>query len=124
MAKIEGIDGMTPERLQTAVARGGKFVYFPYVISVVVMTFRRSSPILFLQPGESAVVKGLPYLFLTFLLGWWGIPWGIIRTPMALVTILRGGIDVTYDVMASLMPAPTPIAAAPYVDNRGPGNPW
>jgi hypothetical protein len=36
--------------------------------------------------------------------GWWGIPWGPIFTVPALVTNLRGGIDVTESMLASLSP--------------------
>ena len=127
MAKIVGLEGLTPEQLQAEVYRGGKFVYFPYVISIVVMTFRRGSDIHFIRAGENAVVKGLPYTLLSLFLGWWGFPWGLIRTPRALYTNLTGGKDVTQEVMASLRPAATPVPSGrPGMPNfdLGPQNPW
>jgi ATP-dependent phosphoenolpyruvate carboxykinase len=33
------------------------------------------------------------------LLGWWGIPWGPIYTIAAVVTNIRGGKDVTAEIL-------------------------
>ena len=99
--KINGIEGMTVSHIQSEIARGGKFVIFPYCISIVVMTFRRNSDIYFIKAGESAVSAGLGYTLLALILGWWGIPWGPIFTIGAIYTNLTGGKDVTAEVMAS-----------------------
>lgn len=64
------------------------------------MTFKRSSDIYFILGGENAVVKGLGFTALTFLLGWWGIPWGPIWTIGAFVTNFGGGKDVTGEILA------------------------
>jgi len=40
-------------------------------------------------------------------LGWWGIPWGPIWTISTIVTNLRGGRDVTNEVVRSMA---TPVA--------------
>ena len=101
--KINGIEGMTVSHIQSEIARGGKFVIFPYCISIVVMTFRRNSDIYFIKAGESAVSAGLGYTLLALILGWWGIPWGPIFTIGALYTNLTGGKDVTAEVMASIV---------------------
>lgn len=102
--KIEGIDGLTAEQVLREVERGGRFVYFQYCISALVITFRRNSPAYFIRPGESATGKGLSWTLLTLALGWWGFPWGLIWTPMALYTNLRGGKDITAQLMPSLLP--------------------
>ena len=96
---IKGIEGMTADQIQREVERGGRFVIFQYCISALVITFRRNSPIYFVRAGESPVGKGLPWTLLTLVPGWWGFPWGLIWTPMALFTNLRGGKDVTAQVM-------------------------
>lgn len=101
---IKGIDGMSVGELQDQIRQGGKFVIYSYCISILVMTFKRSSDIHFLRSGDSAVLAGLPYTLLSLFLGWWGIPWGFIYTPMALVQNLGGGKDVTVEVMQSLGP--------------------
>lgn len=85
--------------VQDEVMNGAKFVIYTYCISVLVMTFKRGTDIYFVKNSESRVAKGLPWTLLTFLLGWWGIPWGFIYTPMALYDNLSGGKDVTDQVM-------------------------
>lgn len=96
--QIQGIEGLSPEDIQRELRNGGKFVVFSYAVSIVVLTFRRKSDVHFLRAGENAVVAGLPYTLLSLFLGWWGFPWGLIYTPMALATNLSGGEDVTTEV--------------------------
>ena len=100
--KINGIENMGNLELQSELQRGGKFVTFPYVISVLVITFRRTSDIYFIKADESAVVKGLPFTLLSLFVGWWGIPWGIIYTIGALWTNLNGGRDVTAEILSAM----------------------
>ncbi len=102
MAKIVGIEGMTGADLQMHLSSGGKFVIFPYCISIIVLTFRRGSNIHFIRAGENAVSKSVPFILLSLLLGWWGIPWGPIHTVGSVVTNLKGGKDVTSEVLASI----------------------
>jgi hypothetical protein len=100
--KIIGIEGLDGEALVHELERGGRFVVYQYCISILVMTFRRSTNIHFIRGGESAVVKGIGPTALTLLLGWWGIPWGPIYTIGSFVSNIRGGKNVTQDVLASL----------------------
>ena len=92
---------MTVAQIQEEVANGGKFVLYTYCISIVVMSFRRPSAIYFIRHGENAFVKGLPFTLVSFFLGWWGIPWGIVYTFGSLFTNLRGGKNVTAELMKS-----------------------
>ena len=103
--KIVGIDGMTGSQLQQELERGGRFVVFQYCISILVLTFRRSSNVYFLPGGASAVGKAAPFTLISLLLGWWGIPWGPIWTVGSIVTNLRGGKNVTADVVRALSTA-------------------
>ena len=93
---------MTPGELRHQIDLGGRFVYYKYTISVVVLTLRRASNIYFIKPGDSAVTKGLGWTALTFFFGWWGIPWGPIYSVGTLWTNLRGGVDVTAQAVNSL----------------------
>jgi hypothetical protein len=102
--KINGIEGMSTEQLGFEVQRGGKFVFYYYCVSLVFVTFRRPSPIYFIRSGESTTGKGLPWILVTVLLGWWGIPWGPIRSIQSLVVNLKGGKDVTAEIMAKAQP--------------------
>jgi hypothetical protein len=96
---------MSGEDLARELDRGGKFVVFQYTISIVIMTFKRSSSIRFVKAGEGTFAASLPYTLLTLFLGWWGIPWGPIYSIAALFSNLSGGKDVTSEVLGSLTEA-------------------
>ncbi len=100
--KIVGIEDLSAEELNRELERGGEFVVFQYVISILILTFRRSSNIHFIREGESKLLKSLPFSIITLFFGWWGIPWGPVYSIGSLVTNLRGGKVVTQDVIASL----------------------
>lgn len=100
--KIKNIDGLTVDQVNRELDHGAKFVIYQFAISIVVMTFRRSSDIYFVRAGESATIKGLPYTLLSIVLGWWGIPWGPIYTIGSVYTNLSGGKNITKEVLASL----------------------
>ena len=82
-------------------AEGARFVRFSYAISLVLVTFRRESDVYFIRKGDSAFAEGWPYSLLSFLLGWWGIPFGPIYTIIALVTNFKGR-DVTEEVIEAM----------------------
>ena len=111
---VRPLKGMSPNELQGELQRGARLVYFTYVFSVLVMSFKRGSEIYVVPAGESAVTAGLKYTGLSVLVGWWGIPWGIIWTIMALVKNFQGGTDVTEQILARMRAANAarPAAAA------------
>lgn len=98
--KIVGTEGMTVSEVNMELQKGAKFVVYQYCVSIVVLTFKRGSDIHFIRADESAVSKSWPYTLLSLVGGWWGIPWGPIYTIRALTTNLRGGKDVTPQVVA------------------------
>jgi hypothetical protein len=107
---IQGIGNMTPDQLRFELQRGAKLVRYQYCVSLLVITFKRSSEVYYIPVGESSVTKGLPWILLTAVAGWWGIPWGPIFTIQSLVTNFKGGTDLTADVSAAMnrtAPAPT-----------------
>lgn len=89
---------MSPDQIIAGIKQGGRFVHFTYAISILVMTFRRSSSIYYIQPGENATKYGLKHTGVSLILGWWGIPWGPIYTIGALITNLGGGKDITNEM--------------------------
>lgn len=105
MAKISGIENMSGAELSAELAKGGRFVVYEYVISIIILTFYRSSNVTFIKSDENGMVKGLGFTVLTLFLGWWGIPWGPIRSIQALVTNFKGGKDVTERVVAAMKQA-------------------
>ena len=110
--KIVGAENMSADQMRFEIQRGAKLVYFQYAISVLVMSFRRSSNIYFIPAGESALGKSMPWTLLSLIAGWWGIPWGPIWTIQALITNFKGGKDVTAEIAAHLQPAQPKVAVA------------
>ena len=104
MTKIVGMEEVKSGfQLQQEIQQGARFVLYKYCISIVIISFQRSSDLYYIRPGESTVVKGLPFTLLSLVLGWWGIPWGPIYTIMDVVLNFSGGEDVTQKVLASMM---------------------
>ena len=102
--KIIGIEGMSFQQVEDAVAAGGRFVIYQYCVSVLVMSFKRHSNIHFVPAGASAAGLGTQFVLVSLLAGWWGIPWGPIWTLATVVDNAGGGIDVTNSVLGSLAP--------------------
>jgi hypothetical protein len=76
-------------------ADGGRLVFYEYCISLVFVTLRKPGRVQRLRPGEWGLVRGLPATAVSLLLGWWGVPWGLIYTPLTLWTNLTGGRPLT-----------------------------
>jgi hypothetical protein len=100
--RIRGIETLTAAEVEAELEAGGRFVFFELCISLVLVTWRRPTDIFLLRAGERGLVRGLPFTLLTLLLGWWGLPWGLVYTPQALLTNLSGGRDVTAEARALL----------------------
>ncbi len=112
--KIVGTEGHSPESLRQEVDRGARFVIYSYNVSLLVVSFKRPTDIYFIRPGESRILKALPFTLISLVCGWWGIPWGIIYTFQSLHQNLTGGKDVTESLLATLNPPPVaPGEAAP-----------
>jgi hypothetical protein len=99
---LRRVEGMSIGIIRSEVQRGGRFVRFDYVVSALLLTFRQESDPHLIRSGERALAVGARFTVVTLLLGWWGIPWGPLFSVRALWRNLRGGIDVTADVMAVL----------------------
>jgi hypothetical protein len=71
-----------------------KMVIFQYTVSLVFVTFRRESNAYLVPKADNTFLLSLPYTTLSFLLGWWGFPWGPIETVPSIYRNLRGGITL------------------------------
>ncbi len=100
---IPGTQGKSARKIADEIAAGGRFVLFQYAISLIVITFRRSSPIVYLAPGQSGVLPAFGWSMIPLFLGWWGIPWGPIYSIGALWRNSAGGVDVTEPILAQLV---------------------
>ncbi len=102
MAQIQNLNGITHDELAHELANGAKFVVFEYCISILIMTFKRPTDVYFIRAGESTIKHSIGPTILTFIMGWWGIPWGPIYSIMALYNNVSGGKDMTNEVRHSL----------------------
>jgi hypothetical protein len=98
--KIKNIDGISADELQREVSNGGKFIFFAYTISVIFLTFKRTSGVYLIRSGENVLLKGSRFTLATLFFGWWGVPWGPKHSIESIRTNLQGGKDVTEEVMA------------------------
>lgn len=102
LMKIKNIEGLSAADLQQEADNGARFVYFPYVISFIVVTFRKTSGVYMIKKGESVSKRGTPFTIISMLFGWWGIPFGPKYTLESIRVNQKGGKDVTDEVMATV----------------------
>ncbi|MGB3005482.1 MAG: hypothetical protein WBC06_03160 [Chitinophagaceae bacterium] len=100
--KIKNIDGLSASDLQEEERKGGRFIYFAYTVSLIVFTFKRTSGVYLVRKSENRLAKGIPFVIISALLGWWGIPFGPKFTLESIRTNMKGGKDVTDEVMATV----------------------
>ena len=108
--KIHGTENLSNEEISAQLQQGARFLMFPYCVSVLVMSFKRSSGVHFVPAGESAAGKRLQFALLSLVFGWWGIPWGPIWTLGTVYRNIAGGIDVTREVLGAAQAADVPRA--------------
>jgi hypothetical protein len=99
---IIGLEGLSNDEINQELQSGARFVVFQYCISILVLTFRRSSAVHFIRAGEGTFSKSIGYTILSLVAGWWGIPWGPIFTISSIFTNLSGGKDVTHQVLGAV----------------------
>jgi len=100
--KINNLGELTVAELNDELEKGAKFVVFQYSISVLVMSFKRSSDIYFIKADESTIKYSIIFTLITLVFGWWGIPWGPIYTIGSLISNFSGGKDITQEVINSM----------------------
>lgn len=101
--KIKNIDGLTAFDIQEAVNGGARFVFYVFTVSLIIVTFKRTSGVYMVRGGERATGRSVGYSAISFLFGWWGIPFGPKYTLESIRANMRGGKDVTDDVMATVI---------------------
>jgi len=82
-----------------------RVVFYEYCISLIFITLRRPSRLYRLRKTSWGLLPGLRYTLVTLLLGWWGIPFGFIYTPLVLWTNLSGGREITAEEWQRLRPS-------------------
>ncbi|MDL2144921.1 hypothetical protein QQY79_20525 [Flavobacterium tructae] len=101
--QIKNIEGLSVSQIRNMVQQGGKFVVFPYTVSFILMTLKRSSDIYFIKANENTFKYSYGFVFLNLIVGWWGIPWGPIYTIGSAYHHAVGGKDLTQAVLSHLI---------------------
>ena len=105
MPTIRGIGRMTIGEMREEIKRGSRFVVFEYVISLFLISKQQVSSAYFIRAGEATFLKSLPYTLVTLVAGWWAFPFGPANTIVALRDNLRGGRDVSAEVIDQILAA-------------------
>ena len=100
---INGLEGKSIAQLELELKHGGRFVVYLWVVSILIITWKRPSAIHYIAPGRSRVMPGLMFSAVSAVFGWWGIPWGLFYTVEALAENFGGGKDVTAEVRSALL---------------------
>ena len=101
--KIVIKDNFNLDELRNEIQNGGRFIVFPYCISLVfAVTLRRFSPAIFFKNGESIIKFKNKYNLISYIFGWWGIPWGPIHTLSDIKINNSGGLDITEDILLNI----------------------
>lgn len=96
--KLSELEMQSKRWVADEIKNGGRFVIYPFTISIIIMTFKKNSGVYFLRDGESPLKHGWIWMLISFVLGWWGFPYGPIYTIESLNDCYYG-VNVTTDVL-------------------------
>ncbi len=101
--KIEIPEQITIDELIEKINNGARFIIYPYCISLFfAVTLKRFSKAYLIENHQLKTKYKRKYNNLSYLFGWWGIPWGVILTIEYSKLNNKGGLDVTDDIVANL----------------------
>ncbi|MCI0703599.1 MAG: hypothetical protein L0241_21165 [Planctomycetia bacterium] len=109
---IRGSRPLFAEEVRTRLDAGARCVRFEFCISLLVITFRRQSPVYLTNSWQERYLRGLGYSLLALLLGPWGVPWGVLWTLWAIWVNTTGGADCSDAVRVWLETSRTDSPAA------------
>lgn len=100
---VKGLEGLTVDQVEKLVEKGANFVQYYYCISYLIGTSKIPTDIYFTRNNEEAKSKSWSFTLISFIFGWWGIPWGFIYTPQCIGINLKGGKVVTREVLREII---------------------
>jgi hypothetical protein len=68
-----------------------RFVVYPYVVSLIVVTFQRAFSGCWCRVHR--LPRWLAATLISSIFGWFGIPFGLLFTPISLLQLARGGVE-------------------------------
>ena len=93
---------LEPDDLRRAFRAGARCVRYDYAVSCVVLTMQFQSKVHLVRSSDGLYGRGIPYMFVSLLLGPWALPWGPLVTMQSIWDNFRGGHDVTQEISAWL----------------------
>jgi hypothetical protein len=95
---------MEHHELVCQITNGGRFVTFPYVVSIVIFTFQRNlSGVKLVRTGNWPMHEVISATIITSLAGWWGLPFGPIYSILSLYHLWHGGRDATKEILTNAL---------------------
>jgi hypothetical protein len=91
--KFTGIYGrkhLNDFELEQELQRGGKIVRYRFAFSIIVMSFKRTSPAYFIPAGKKSFAPVF-WSIISVIFGLWGIPWGPIFVFQTVKHNIEGG---------------------------------
>ena len=101
--KLKRVEGLSLDQLKEEIKKGGRFIIFPYTISLFITRYMFSSAY-FIRQGEEVSQFSKKYSLRTALFGWWGLVGGFgpVNSIKSLAMNRKGGLDITGDIMVNL----------------------
>jgi hypothetical protein len=89
--------------LKKEINNGSKFIVFQYCVSLFfAVTLRRFSPAILIKENSLFNKYKRKYNIISYIFGWWGIPWGPIYTIKSININNNGAVDVTEEIMLNI----------------------
>jgi hypothetical protein len=99
---VRGAGRLHPDDIRRLIREGHRCVRFESCVSVIAATFRFRTAVYLTGSWQERYLYGLAYSLLALAFGPWGVPWGPILTARAIWANLRGGEDVTAQLLSRL----------------------
>jgi hypothetical protein len=76
--------------------KAGKRIFiFPYTVNLIWFASKVMSSPHIIEANKNTKLNCIPYIFITFLIGFWLNPSGIVWSIQSLKCLFNGGIDIT-----------------------------
>jgi hypothetical protein len=92
------------KNLLDSIAKGTKYIVFPYVTSFIWVASKKMSRPYIVNDGTSLLPGKIKYNLITLSAGFWLNIYGIIWSIKSIIDIIKGGYDVTYSVKERCIP--------------------
>ncbi len=101
--RIQISDDIKTDDINGLIKAGAKFIAYQYIISVPLFPpTKRFSKLYFITQNEKTSKYSLKYNLLCIFLGLWGLPFGPPSMIRTIISNLRGGLDLTDDVLVNM----------------------